>query len=97
MDLFGMLARRDKRIGASMMIDWNSNYQITFKLVHPPFSNDLVSIVTTHNGEAWHLWKPVDDVIIQYWKDNWNVIQQGIENYKMLQILHPLSEEPHHV
>lgn len=73
------------------MIDWNTNYQITFKLVHPPFGKDLVSIVTTHNGDAWHLWKTVDDVIIQYWKDNWDTIQKGIEDYKMMQILYPKS------
>jgi hypothetical protein len=78
------------------MIDWNTNYQITFKLVRPPFSNEVVSIVTPHNGEACHLWKPVDDVIIQYWKDNWDTIQHSIADYKLQQILHPLLEEPHH-
>ena len=81
------------------MIDWNTNYQITFKLAHPPgpFGDKLVSIVTTHNGEAWHLWKPVDDVIIQYWKDHWDTIQHSIADYKLQQILHPLLEEPHNV
>jgi hypothetical protein len=73
------------------MIDWNTNYLITFKLVRPlgPFGDELVSIVTTHNGEAWHLWIPVDDDIIQYWRDHWDTIQRGIADYKMQQILYP--------
>jgi hypothetical protein len=78
------------------LIDWNSNYGNTFKIVHTPegrqsvgatWSPDLVSVVTPENGDAWTSWKEVSPQLLAQWKNNWNDIQQSLGQHKYDQIL----------
>jgi hypothetical protein len=82
------------------VIDWNSNYGKTFKIVHTPegrqsagatWSPDLVSVVTPENGDAWTAWKEVSPQLLAQWKNNWNIIQQSLAQHKYNQIIRSMG------
>ena len=82
------------------VIDWNSNYGKTFKIVHTPegsqsapatWSPDLVSVVTPENGDAWTAWKEVSPQLLAQWKNNWNNIQQSLGQHKYDQIIRSMG------
>lgn len=82
-----------------MYIDWNENYNKTFRIVQTPegsqsgeWTPDLVSIVTPENGDSWYEWESVPkEVLIKTWKRNWDEIQKSLGDHKYNQIIRSIK------
>jgi hypothetical protein len=82
-----------------MYIDWNENYNKTFRIVQTPegsqsgeWTPGLVSIVTPENGDSWYEWESVPkEVLIKTWKRNWDEIQKSLGDHKYNQIIRSMK------
>jgi tRNA/tmRNA/rRNA uracil-C5-methylase (TrmA/RlmC/RlmD family) len=69
--------------------NWKKNYGKRFKIAVTPSEQsngeDLVSIVTPANQDAWN-WPEAHPTIVKRFRKNWNKIQKTLEPHKRRQI-----------
>jgi hypothetical protein len=80
-------------------IDWDENYNKTFRIVQTPegrqdrgeWTPDLISVVTPENGKSWYEWKDAPDHILRNWKKKWDYIQLSLGDNKYNQIIRSMK------
>ena len=69
------------------------DYGKAFKFTETPkyavdnWSEDMISIVTPENDEAWTDWKDLSGSKLEFWKNRWNKDQKTLPDYKYQQIM----------
>lgn len=80
-------------------IDWEENYNRTFRIVRTPegkqdhgeWTPDLISVVTPENGDSWFEWEDVPKNVLRNWRRNWAEIQKHLGDHKYNQIIRSMN------